>query len=156
MHGLPPHNNLIITAVSQQDKPATSMGTTDKRCSPSNAFVACNNTRDSSIKAATGESGSCLLAAAAGTGLVTRFPSALHHASMAAACSPFSSAPNSHSYGCNCLMARSTPCHSDLCPTTVMPCDQAEKSQGCFPYRSPSAEILHPLAVPLYKWLSKT
>lgn len=80
----------------------------------------------------------------------------LQPCAMAAVCSPFGSAPNSHSYGHNSLIAKSTPCHSDLCPTTVMSCDQAEKSKGCFPYRSPSAEILHPLAVPLYKWLSKT
>lgn len=49
VHWLPPHNNLIITAVSHQHKPVTSMGTTDKGFSPSNALAAWNNTRHGSF-----------------------------------------------------------------------------------------------------------
>lgn len=62
----------------------------------------------------------------------------LCHATRAAAYSPFSSILNYHSYGDNCLTTRGTHCHLDLCPTTVMSCDQLEKSKGLFPYRCPS------------------
>lgn len=54
------------------------------------------------------------------------------------------------------LTARCTHCHLDLCPTTVMSCDQVEKSKGIFPYRFPSTYNLYPLAIPRHKWLPKT
>lgn len=52
--------------------------------------------------------------------------------------SPCNSTPTYHLYGDNCLTTRCTHCHLDLWPTTVMSCDQVEKSKGLFPCRFPS------------------
>lgn len=123
------------------------------------SFAAWNNTTDSSFNTATDSSKPvsipCLITARDWMGHTKRFPLALCHTAGATVYSPFNSIPNYHSYGDNCLITRCTHCHSDLCPTAMMCCDQVEKSKGLLPYRFPSTYILYPLAIAHHKWLFK-
>lgn len=122
VHWLPPHNNLIITAVSHQDKPVTGMGTTDKGFSPSNAHSAWNNTRNGSFSTTTGSSRpekkevSC-----PSTARDWRSHKEIPFGSVTPwgwlsveLFSPFNSSLSQHSYGDNCLYLL------DLYPTMVM------------------------------------
>lgn len=120
VHWLPPHNNLIITAVSHQDKPVTSMGTTDKGFSPSNALAAWNNTRDGSFSNTTGSSRpkqkevSCPSTARDWRGHMKRFPLALSHHGAGSVWSCSAPSLSQHSHGDNCLYL------VDLYPTMVI------------------------------------